>query len=142
MSSCSKDAFNENAQEDFTKQQFKENFVKKYPHVDLNSQTWDFSCPITNFGLASSSAKTRGSETISAKQNKVGTYEVDPATLTWLKTNLKEKQDNSSKGSPFYLTSTGSPFSIIPIYQGQAVSVWDLHMVVDGVDSLVSTKIR
>ena len=121
------------------KESYVENFAKKYPNVDLN-QSWDFSTKQSDYRMGSNTkVRTRANDGgITAGS----WYEVDNNTLTWMHEQLVEGQDNRSLGNPFYMTVPGNDFTIIPIYQGQAGAMWNLHVVVDGVDYLVWEKIN
>ena len=121
------------------KESYVENFAKKYPNVDLN-QSWDFSTKQSDYRMGSNNkVRTRANDGgITAGS----WYEVDNNTLTWMHEQLVEGQDNRSLGNPFYMTVPGNDFTIIPIYQGQAGAMWNLHVVVDGVDYLVWEKIN
>lgn len=119
------------------KESYVENFAKKYPNVDLN-QSWDFSTKQSDYRMGSNNkVRTRANDGgITAGS----WYEVDNNTLVWMHEQLVEGQDNRSLGNPFYMTVPGNDFTIIPIYQGQAGAMWNLHVVVDGVDYLVWEK--
>ena len=119
------------------KESYVENFAKKYPNVDLN-QSWDFSTKQSDYRMGSNNkVRTRANDGgITAGS----WYEVDNNTLTWMHEQLVEGEDNRSLGNPFYMTVPGNDFTIIPIYQGQAGAMWNLHVVVDGVDYLVWEK--
>ena len=119
------------------KESYVENFAKKYPNVDLN-QSWDFSTKQSDYRMGSNNkVRTRANDGgITAGS----WYEVDNNTLAWMHEQLVEGQDNRSLGNPFYMTVPGNDFTIIPIYQGQAGAMWNLHVVVDGVDYLVWEK--
>ena len=119
------------------KESYVENFAKKYPNVDLN-QSWDFSTKQSDYRMGSNNkVRTRANDGgITAGS----WYEVDNNTLDWMHEQLVEGQDNRSLGNPFYMTVPGNDFTIIPIYQGQAGAMWNLHVVVDGVDYLVWEK--
>ncbi len=119
------------------KESYVENFAKKYPNVDLN-QSWDFSTKQSDYRMSSNNkVRTRANDGgITAGS----WYEVDNNTLTWMHEQLVEGEDNRSLGNPFYMTVPGNDFTIIPIYQGQAGAMWNLHVVVDGVDYLVWEK--
>ena len=121
------------------KESYVENFAKKYPNVDLN-QSWDFSTKQSDYRMSSNNkVRTRANDGgITAGS----WYEVDNNTLTWMHEQLVEGEDNRSLGNPFYMTVPGNDFTIIPIYQGQAGAMWNLHVVVDGVDYLVWEKIN
>lgn len=121
------------------KESYVENFAKKYPNVDLN-QSWDFSTKQSDYRMGSNNkVRTRANDGGITAGN---WYEVDNNTLVWMHEQLVEGQDNRSLGNPFYMTVPGNDFTIIPIYQGQAGAMWNLHVVVDGVDYLVWEKIN
>ncbi|MBQ7425816.1 MAG: DUF4114 domain-containing protein [Prevotella sp.] len=134
----SKDLYDEAKVEELAKSSYAENFSKKYPHVDLN-QSWDYSHKNPSFSLpfVSSAASTRGENPSVTKTDE---YTVDQATLTWMKNKLKDGINNSALGKPFYMSVPNNSFTIVPIYQGQASSVWELHAVIDGVDYKVWEK--
>ena len=122
------------------KAQYFESFVKTFPNVDLN-QSWDYSHKNPSYSLPSdmqSKARTRAA---SYSLTTTDEYEVDGETLSWLTKKLPEQNSkNRSLGSPFYMSVPDNSFTIVPIYQGKASSVWELHMVVDGVDIKVWEK--
>ena len=138
MVACSNnDVFDSTAVEKTAKQSYAENFAKKYPNVNIN-QNWDFSSKQSDYRLGSKNkAHTRAGEGAITKGS---WYEVDNNTLAWMHEQLVEGVDNRSLGNPFYMTVPGNDFTIIPIYQGQAGAMWNLHVVVDGVDYLVWEK--
>ena len=139
MMACTKNAdlFDSSAIEQNAKATYAENFTKKYPNVDLN-QSWDFSTKQSDYRLGSGNkARTRAGEGSIVNGS---WYEVDNNTLSWMHEQLVEGEDNRSLGNPFYMTVPGNDFTIIPIYQGQAGAMWNLHVVVDGVDYLVWEK--
>ncbi len=139
MVACSnnQDVFDGGAIEKTAKQSYAENFAKKYPNVDMN-QNWDFSSKQSDYRIASGNkAHTRAGE---GGITTGSWYEVDNNTLAWMHEQLVEGQDNRKLGNPFYMTVPGNDFTIIPIYQGQAGAMWNLHVVVDGVDYLVWEK--
>ena len=139
MVACSnnQDVFDGGAIEKTAKQNYAENFAKKYPNVNIN-QNWDFSSKQSDYRLGSKNkAHTRAGEGAITKGS---WYEVDNNTLAWMHEQLVEGVDNRSLGNPFYMTVPGNDFTIIPIYQGQAGAMWNLHVVVDGVDYLVWEK--
>ncbi len=141
MVACSKNAdlFDSSAIEQDAKATYAENFAKKYPNVDLN-QSWDFSTKQSDYRIASGNkARTRAGEGGITAGN---WYEIDNNTLAWMHEKLVEGQDNRQLGNPFYMTVPGNDFTIIPIYLGQAGAMWNLHVVVDGVDYLVWEKIN
>jgi len=138
MVACSNnDVFDSTAVEKTAKQSYAENFAKKYPNVNIN-QNWDFSSKQSDYRLGSKNkARTRAGE---GGITTGSWYEVDNNTLAWMHEQLVEGVDNRSLGNPFYMTVPGNDFTIIPIYQGQAGAMWNLHVVVDGVDYLVWEK--
>ena len=139
MVACSnnQDVFDGGAIEKTAKQSYAENFAKKYPNVNIN-QNWDFSSKQSDYRLGSKNkARTRAGE---GGITTGSWYEVDNNTLAWMHEQLVEGVDNRSLGNPFYMTVPGNDFTIIPIYQGQAGAMWNLHVVVDGVDYLVWEK--
>ena len=141
LAACqNKDLFDEQAKEKETKAEYAANFVKKYSTVDLN-QSWDFSNKNEAFSLPTSGQNGRRAARAAEYQMTTGDeYEVDNATLTWMKGKLKDGKDNRSLGKPFYMKTPGNSFTIVPIYQGQASSVWELHAVIGGVDFKVWEK--
>lgn len=143
LTACSsKDLFDENGFENKAKASYAENFVKKYANVNMN-QSWDYSHKQSDFTLVGTNkgkkAATRAGESGFTKGS---WYEVDNNTLDWMQEKLVEGQDNRSLGNPFYMTVPGNEFTIVPIFQGQAGAMWNLHVVVDGVDYLVWEKIN
>ena len=125
--------------ENNTKAMYSSSFVKKYPNVSLN-QSWDYSSKQKTFGLGDitrGNVPTRGN---GGGITEGGWYEVDNNTLTWMHDQLVEGVDNRSLGKPFYMSVPGNEFTIVPIFQGIAAAVWELHMVVDGNDYKVWTK--
>ena len=128
MVACTKNAdlFDSSAIEQNAKATYAENFTKKYPNVDLN-QSWDFSTKQSDYRLGSGNkARTRAGE---GGITKGSWYEVDNNTLSWMHEQLVEGKDNRKLGNPFYMTVPGNDFTIIPIYQGQAGAMWNLHVV-------------
>ena len=141
LAACqSTDLFDEQAKEKDTKAQYAANFSKKYSNVSLN-QSWDFSHKNEAYSLPSSSQNVRRAARRAEYQvTKGDQYEVDNNTLTWMKGKLKGGVDNRSLGKPFYMTTPSNSFTIVPIYQGLATSVWELHAVIDGVDIKLMEK--
>ena len=141
MVACqSTDLFDEQAKERDIKAQYAANFSKSYPDVTLN-QNWDYSNKNEAYGLPANIR--RGVTRRSASDYQLATgdaYEVDNSTLTWMKSKLKDGQDNRGLGKPFYMKTPGNSFTIVPIFQGQASSVWELHAVIGGVDFKVWEK--
>lgn len=139
FTACSStDLFDADALENDTKLSYAENFVKKYPNVSLN-QSWDFSNPQPVYSL-SSAGKTVKTRAAGGTITQGDWYEVENNTLTWMHEKLKEHEDHRDLGEPFIMMVPDYDFTIVPIYQGIAGAVWELHMVVGGVDHLVWTK--
>lgn len=142
LTACSsRDLFDENGIENNTKASYAENFVKKYANVNMN-QSWDYSHKQGYFTLGGLSDKIRkaitraGEETIT----KGDWYEVDNNTLTWMQETLEEGEVNSSLGKAFVMSVPNNDFTLVPIFQGVAGAVWNLHVVVDGVDYKIWEK--
>ena len=142
MTACSNtNLYDEGLVERDAKTSYADNFAKKYPNVDM-SKGWDFSTKQTIFTLpdqASAQARTRG---VDYNYSTGDWYEVDNNTLSWMHEQLVEGQDNRSLGKPFYMSVPGNEFTIVPIYQGVAGAMWNLHVVVDGVDIKLWDKIN
>lgn len=127
-----KDLYDETFVERNAKATYADNFAKKYPGVNL-SQNWDFTSRSFTYSLPGSSQQARTRATDYTFQ--MGDwYEVEDATLSWLHGELTEGTDNRKLGNPFYMSVPGSEFTIVPIFQGVASAVWNLHVVVDGHD--------
>lgn len=141
LAACqNKDLYDEQAKEKDTKAQYAANFVEKYSNVSLN-QSWDFSNKNEAYSLPTSGQGGRRAARAAEYQVAKGdVYEVDNNTLTWMKNKLKGGVDNRSLGKPFYMTTPANSFTIVPIYQGLATSVWELHAVIDGVDFKIMEK--
>ena len=142
MVACSnnQDVFDGGAIEKTAKQSYAENFAKKYPNVDMN-QNWDFSSKTPYFSFSNNNGNHAGTRAaVSYDFTEGAKQEVDLSTVEWMKDNLKEGKPNRSLGKAFYMTVPGTEFTIQPIFQGEAGAVWDLHVVVNGVDILLWTK--
>ena len=137
----STDLFDDHAKERDVKAQYAENFSKSYPNVSLN-QSWDYSNKNEAYSLptVTNHAAKRAARAANYQLTTGGEYEVDNSTLTWMKKKLVDGKDNRSLGKPFYMKTPSNSFTIVPIYQGQASSVWELHAVIDGVDFKVWEK--
>lgn len=68
-----------------------------------------------------------------------GWYPVDYGTLTWLNTELSEKNNHRNLGDAFSFSKSDREFMIIPIYEGQAGMRWSLHIADQGSDSSTPT---
>lgn len=131
------DLFDSTVIEQNAKASYAENFAKKYPNVDLN-RSWDLSSKSFIYSLpADGKARTRAGE---GAINRGNWYEVENTTLTWMHDQLKEGKDNRSLGNPFKMSIPSTDFTIVPIYQGQASAMYNLHAVIDGVDYLIWEK--
>lgn len=142
MVACSnnQDVFDGGAIEKTAKQSYAENFAKKYPNVDMN-QNWDFSSKTPYFSFSNNNGNHAGTRAaVSYDFEKGETQVVDLSTVEWMKDHLVEGKSNRSLGKAFYMTVPGTEFTIQPIFQGEAGAVWDLHVVVNGVDILLWTK--
>ena len=141
MVACSnnQDVFDGGAIEKTAKQSYAENFAKKYPNVDMN-QNWDFSHKNTAYTLGATGnykVRTRAGE---GSWTKESWYEVDNNTLDWMHEQLVEGEDHRALGSPFYMTIPNNDFYIVPIFQGVASAVWNLHVVIGGEDYTIWGK--
>ena len=141
MTACSNndELFDSSYAENNTKASYADNFKKKYPNVNLN-QSWDFSHKYTAYTLGTTDnnkARTRAGE---GSWSKESWYEVDNNTLDWMHEQLIEGIDHRALGSPFYMTIPNNDFYIVPIFQGQASAIWDLHVVIGGEDRRVWSK--
>lgn len=142
MTACVKDDLDMTQTEKTTKALYEESFVKKYPNVDLN-QNWDYSTKCSNYTLGAVSGMrslNRAGEMGYAMDK--DWYEVDNKTLKWMHEQLTEGENNTRLGKPFYMKAPGNDFTIVPIYQGVAGAMWDLHVVIGGVDYKVWEKIN
>lgn len=114
---------------------YDQNFTNNVGDIDPN-QSWDFSTAGGNRGKA---AVTR------ALQLQDDWYYPQEKTLNWMKNELEEQTDNSSKCNDFFLSWTpGMTFDIVPIYEGLAYMKWDLYMKVipaEGGDALYNNII-
>ena len=114
MVACqSTDLFDEQAKERDIKAQYAANFSKSYPDVTLN-QNWDYSKgPYKEYIIE-----------IAKRLSKAG----------YAETEINVVYD----GNGLYFEYNS--FTIVPIFQGQASSVWELHAVIGGVDFKVWEK--
>ena len=138
LTACTKtDLFDEGQLEKDTKKAYAENFTKAYPNVDLN-QSWDYSHKNPAYSLSTSNHALTRAESFTLTQG--SEYEVDASTLNWLKGKLKNGKNNRNLGKAFYMKAPANNFTIVPIFQGQASSIWELHAVINGVDIKVWEK--
>jgi len=144
MTACVKDSVDMTQTERLAKATFEENFVKKYPNVDLN-RSWDLSTKTSyySFGSGQAANEMRGMRDASAVDYNFveGDFQnVDLNTVAWMREKLTEGVDHRALGKAFYMTVPGNEFTIMPIFQGEAGAKWDLHLVVDGVNIKVWEK--
>lgn len=141
MNSCSNDEykFDEEYARKLAEAEFSANFVKEFGAI-APGQEWDFTAG-SEYYLAGGA--TRATRAAGAYNPTVSDdyYNVESATLSWLNSKLKESTDNRSLGKPFAMSMPDNSFTIVPIYQGTAGMVWDLHMVVGTGEDAVDTKI-
>lgn len=136
--SCSHDDFNfsENASKQL-ESEYEANFIKKYGAINPN-QTWDFATMEPTLSLPSSestaNARTRGaSDNLSYSK---GYMTVDKGVINYLLQNLPKGNNNTPKGRPFSMLTTGNSFTIVPVFQGCATYYWELWMSVDGLGDM------
>lgn len=155
---CSCDEYDPSGEEVVKRTAFAKNFEETFGEIPAN-QTWDLTktMPRTKkYDLTSMPGATRATHageefeyateqetkelfsqpkditsgvSNSTNWNNTGWYVVEDETLDWMKKHLVEKQNNTDQGSPFTLVVPGNKFAIIPIYQGHANTIWDLHLV-------------
>lgn len=144
LMSCSKaDVFDSNAANELKKEQLEKdytsNFVKKYGAVE--GKSWDFSSMRATYSLPSSSAAgTRAASELSVKGGRDGDMTIEKSVIDEIRTKLTAGTDNTVKGSPFYMVTQETSFTIVPIFQGQAGYYWELYMNIGGVEQLIWQK--
>lgn len=118
-------------------EQFESKFIAKYGPIDPN-QTWDFTSMMPTYSLPSTGASTRGiTRAVSmTKDNML----IDQDVIQYLLDNLPKGNNNTTKGRPFTMVTTGNAFTIVPVFQGCASYYWELWMNVDGSDYLIWSK--
>ncbi len=154
--------FDPTNEEVYVKTSYEKNFKSTFGEIDPN-QCWDLTktMPRTaKYNVEEFEAKTRAhtisgyTDATSAQVSSLVTYvsgsasshdnwyTVQEGTLKWMKNTLKEGQNNHNLGTSFALVPPSNQFAIIPIYQGQAGMVWDLHLVdkVSKLDYKIWTK--
>lgn len=142
--------------EEMTKAEYSMNFTKEYGQFPADMD-WDLSNrPRTSkidhsvFDMGADTRTVPGATPTDASEiatykstsNENDYYYVEAATLSWLRANLGEGNNNTAVGNPFRLSLDESTkrFAILPIYQGNAQMDWDLHIVNNGKDYNVWTK--
>ena len=139
IASCTNDNFiNSSALEDSAKESYEINFQKKYPNVDLN-QNWDFSKKNTAYSLGNIATPSTRTRAVEGTWSKEDWYYVDNTTLDWMHEQLKDGENHTSLGNPFYMTIPNNEFYIVPIYQA-ASAVWNLHVVIGDTDYTIWGK--
>ena len=123
IAGCSKDVYDEHAIEEKQKSTYEENFAKAYPSVDLN-QSWDFSTGQEIFTLPSSGAGARALTRTNGYTMTTGDFTLEGTIADYMHTNMGAGKNNSGKGNPFYMKVPENPFTIVPIFQGQATFIW------------------
>ena len=139
MSACSKSDFIEDQNEAIASQHradYAANFIKKYGEV-APDKSWDFTSMQPRYSLTpevgAPQASTRGTDSYS--QTKTTGFVVEQSVLQWMSTNMSAGKNNKGKGNPFYTKVPLNPFTIVPIFQGNASKYWQLWMHVDGIDN-------
>lgn len=135
LAGCSKDVYDEHALEENQKLTFKENFAKAYPLVNLN-QSWDFSTGQDLYSLPSSGAGTRALTRANGYTVTTGDFTLEGSIADYMHTNMKAGKNNKGKGNPFGMKVPENPFTIVPIFQGQATFVWELWMYVETIGDI------
>lgn len=133
MSSCtSHDMFDEGAIENDLKKSYAENFMAKFPNVNIN-QNWDYSTKQSSYGLVSNNGGKKAVTRAGENPWSIGDwYEVEQGTLDWMFSRLTENQSHKDLGKPFYMITPETDFTIVPICQGGAYAVYELHVVIEG----------
>ena len=144
LMSCSKaDVFDSNAANELKKEQqerdYTSNFVKKYGAVE--GKSWDFSSMRATYSLPSSKAAgTRAASELSVTGGKNGDMTIEKSVIDEIRTKLKAGTDNTVKGSPFYMVTQETSFTIVPIFQGQAGYYWQLGVNIGGTEKILWSK--
>ena len=141
LTSCSHDAFDNEAVVEKQSNAFAANFVKKYGEIDPN-QSWDFANMYPEVTLNSENSNARALTRTEANFDRtVGSMLVDEDVEAWVLQNLPKGKNNTVKGRAFTMTVKPNPFTIVPVFQGYARYYWQLWMHVEGVgDELVWSK--
>ena len=141
LTSCSHDAFDNEAVVEKQSNAFAANFVKKYGEIDPN-QSWDFANMYPEVTLNAENSNARALTRTEANFDRtVGSMLVDEDVEAWVLQNLPKGKNNTVKGRAFTMTVKPNPFTIVPVFQGYARYYWQLWMHVEGVgDELVWSK--
>ncbi len=127
MSSCQDEDFGYTAEQIA----YHTNFEKAFASYK-NVETWDFSTyNLHNLGLEggpSFHGKTRAGEPVATVIEGDRWFNVPTGISDWLNSDLKEGDDNRTKGTKDFVLRMPDDHDIliIPIYQGQAGLVWNL----------------
>jgi hypothetical protein len=137
VTSCSNNGelFDSEAAVNQQKAEYEANFVKKYGKIDPN-QSWDFATMQPSYSLVPSAdapAQTRTNNSFSVTK---GSITIEKKVIKWMFDNMKAGDNNTKKGSPFYMVVPENSFTIAPIFQGTASYYWELWMHVDGVGEI------
>ena len=139
FSSCAKteDLFDNDAYVAQKNSEYEANFVKKYGAVDPN-KSWDLTTnhPQYSFPTEKSSARAFTRNAAGTYAVAEGTFNVEQSVLQWCFEKIPAGKNNTGQGTPFYLTVPGNPFTIVPLFQGNASYYWELWMNVDGYDPI------
>ena len=144
LMSCSKaDVFDSNAANELKKEQLEKdytsNFVKKYGAIE--GKSWDFSSMRATYSLPSSSAAgTRAASELSVRGGRDGDMTIEKSVIDEIRTKLTAGTDNTVKGSPFYMVTQETSFTIVPIFQGQAGYYWQLGVNIGGEEQIIWSK--
>ncbi len=126
------DLYDPTRSETLLKAEYKANFIEKFGRFDAD-YSWDATSVYPQY-------KATRANDVNYNPSVGDYYQVEKGTLTWLNKELEEKEDNRSKGKPFLMTVPNNPFTIVPIYQGQAGMEWDLYMVVGDKETKIWSK--
>lgn len=121
VTSCSSNGelFDSEAAVNQQKAEYEANFVKKYGKIDPN-QSWDFATMQPSYSLVPSTdapAQTRTNNSFSVTK---GSITIEKKVIKWMFDNMKAGDNNTKKGSPFYMVVPENSFTIAPIFQGTA----------------------
>ena len=128
----SKDLYDEKAVEMKEDATYTDNFLKKYPNVDLN-QDWDYTTGQVTYSLPSSSSGARALTRDASYELTNGEFILEGTVNDYMREHMKAGRNNKKKGNPFYMKVPANPFTIVPIFQGNASYVWELWMHVDDI---------
>jgi len=144
LMSCSKsDLYDSNAANQQKNEQkvkdYTSNFVEKYGAVE--GKSWDFSSMRATYSLPSSSAAgTRAASELSVTGGKNGDMTIEKSVINEIRNKLTAGTNNTVKGSPFYMVTQESSFTIVPIFQGQAGYYWELGVNIGGKEQIIWKK--